>query len=169
MEPYALQTTSTLGNMLLIPCLYDGGTTESKSVDLTGIRQTNGSIYRMSLSGYRLRFDALAGNPTSDTYTHCGAGAGETLAYVAQPSGATSDLTPTTFAPPSPLPYGASHYAIRYGYYPRDMSDDPVQACDAGCTINLHRVGGPVWIQIVYLDANHLPLAMGDAQMLAGQ
>jgi hypothetical protein len=164
-----LQTTSSYGNMLLSVCLLDDGSTDARTVDLTGIRQTGGSIYRMSLSGYRLRFDALAGNPTSDTYTHCGTDAGETVAYVAQPSGATSDLTPTTFTPPSPLPYGASHYAIRYGYYPRDMVDDPVQACDAGCTIGLHRVGGPVWFQILYLDASHLPLATGDAQKLAGQ
>jgi hypothetical protein len=169
-----LQTTSSFGNMLLVPCMYDGGTTDARTVDLTGIRQAGGSIYRMSLTGYRLRFDALAGNPASDTYTFCGggiagSGAGETVAYVAQPSGAASDLTPTTFTPPSPLAYGASHYAIRYGYYPRDMADDPVQACDAGCTINLMRTGGPVWLQILYLDANHLPLATGDPQMLAGQ
>jgi len=166
MEPNALQTTSSYGNLLMIPCLLDGGITESKTIDLTGIRLAGGSIYRVSLSGYRTIYTPLAGNPTSDTYNHCSAGAGETLTYIAQPSGAVPDLVPTTLTPPATLPYGASHYAIRYGYYPRDMNDDPVQACDTPCTINLMRTGGPTWLQILYLDANHLPLAMGDPTML---
>jgi hypothetical protein len=164
-----LQTTSSYGNMLMVVCLLDGGTTESRTVDLTGIRLAGGSIYRMSVSGYRLRFDALAGNPTSDTYTMCGAGAGEAVAYIAQPSGAVSDLTPTTFAPPSPLPYGATKYGIRVGYYPGDMNDDPVTDCTAGCTINLHRAGGPAWFQIIYANNSWTPLATGDPTMLAGQ
>lgn len=166
-----MATTSSYGNALWITCLVDGGGTYPYTTDLSGMRFAGGSIYRMSHTGYRTTYTLLAGNPTSDTYTHCGGGigaAGETVAYVAQPAGA-SDLTPTTFAPPASLPYGASHYAIRYGYYPRDMADDPAQACDAGCTINLMRQGGPVWFQILYLNANNVPLAVGDAQMLAGQ
>jgi hypothetical protein len=99
----------------------------------------------------------------------CGAGAGETVAYIAQPSGATSDLTPTTFAPPATLPYGATKYGIRVGYYPGDMNDDPVTDCTAGCTINLHRAGGPAWFQIIYANNSWTPLATGDPTMLAGQ
>jgi len=128
-----------------------------------------GSIYRISHTGYRTIYTVLAGNPTSDAYNFCAAGAGEAVAYVAQPAGAISDLTATTFTPPANLPYGASHYAIRYGYYPRDLLDDPVQACDSGCTLGLNRVGAPAWFQNLYLDADRLPLAIGDAQMLAGQ
>jgi len=163
-----VQTSSSYGNLLLAVCLLDGGSTYQQTVDLSGIRLAGGSIYRISHTGYRTIYTPLAGNPTSDAYNFCAAGAGESVAYVAQPSGAVSDLTATTFTPPASLPYGASHYAIRYGYYPRDMLDDPVQPCDAGCTINLHRPGGPVWFQNLYLDANRVPMAIGDAAMLAG-
>jgi hypothetical protein len=164
----SMASTSSYGNLLWITCLVDGGSTYQQTVDLSGIRQAGGSIYRISHTGYRTIYTALAGSPTGDTYNFCAAGAGETVVYVAQPSGATSDLTSTTFVPPATLPYAASHYAVRYGYYPRDMMDDPVQPCDAGCTIGLHRVGGPAWFQTLYLDSHNVPLAIGDATKLPG-
>jgi hypothetical protein len=167
----ALQTTSIYGNMLMEPCNLDG-TTETRTIDLTGIRLAGGSIYQAILGLYSLQFKPLAGNPSSDTHQMCGTGAGETVAYIAQPSGAVSDLTPTTFAAPIPIPYGYTQYAVRVGYYPRDMTSDPVTPCTSGCTINLHRLGGPVWYQNMYsLDSTWNPLTttIGEPTLLAGQ
>jgi hypothetical protein len=110
--------------------------TYSLTVDLTPYRLAGGSSYRIVNNGYRVIMTALGGNPTSDSYAF--KDPGESVSYVFQPAGAVSDLDPIHFAPPASLPFGATKFIVRYGYYgyfPQDMLNDPAVDCTSGCKI----------------------------------
>jgi len=165
--------TSSFGNILTIACLNE--TPYQQTVNLAPYRLTGGSSYRVSLTGYRLTVTALAGNPTSDTYNLCGHGPGstqspgETVAYVFQPSGAISDIVNQQFsAPASPLPYGASKFLIRYGYFGRGMVEgqDPIIDCTTGCTVPINNANVNAFYQTIYADSTFKSLASGDPIML---
>ena len=56
---------------------------------------------------------------------------------------------------------GVTRVAIRVGYYPRLMNDDPVTDCTNGCQIPVNNYNAPAWYQILYLDSNNVPRTVG--------
>ncbi len=166
--------TSSYGNELLILCKMDGGASYQQTVDLTSIRIASGTMYRASLTAYRLTFTSLPTNPTSDTYNFCAADAGETVVYIAQPPGVASDLDNMKFVPPSTLPFGATKMAVRVGYFPGTasnpgMNDNPAVDCTASCTIPVNHYNMDAWYQTFYLNSSNSVLGVSDPQKIPSQ
>jgi hypothetical protein len=109
----------------------------------------------------------VAGNPSSDTEEFC-TSPGRTTVFVSQPPGYTA-LDTITFAPPSPLPFGASKFLIQVGYYPDDMRSDPVTDCSAGCAIGIDHHNINAWYRVIYADANGQPRSIGQPAEILSQ
>ncbi|HTA68753.1 MAG TPA: hypothetical protein VK776_10770 [Bryobacteraceae bacterium] len=152
-------TSSSYGNMFKIVCLSEMSYTQT--VDLSAIQIAGGTMYKGILTGYTLTYTPMASNPTSDTMDFC-ASPGQTTTYYAQPAGAVPDLGTLSFSTaPVTLPPGVTRVAIRVGYYPRLMNDDPVTDCTNGCQIPVNNYNAPAWYQILYLDSNNVPRTVG--------
>ena len=152
-------TSSSYGNMFKIVCLSEMSYTQT--VDLSTIQIAGGTMYKGILTGYTLTYTPMASNPTSDTMDFC-ASPGQTTTYYAQPAGAVSDLSTLSFSlPPATLSPGVAKVAIRVGYYPRLMNDDPVTDCTNGCQIPINHYNANVWYQVLYLDSNNMPRSVG--------
>jgi hypothetical protein len=166
-------TYASYGNSFKIVCLAEAptpisGTTVTPSaytqtVDLGAIRIAGGTMYKAILTGYTLTYTPMASNPTSETLDFC-ASPGQTTTYYAQPAGAATDLSTLALSPPASLPFGAAKMAIRVGYYPRMMNDDPVTDCTNGCEILVNRYNADAWYQMLYLDSSNVPRRVGAPQ-----
>lgn len=157
-------TSATYGNELMILC---GSEMPYGTQTVTLPRISGGSMLKYILTGYSLTVSLLSGNPSTDTSEFC-AVPGQTTTYVAQPPG-VNVLNNLTFAPPSPLPFGAAKFLVQVGYYPKAMSDDPVTDCTAVCTIAIDHHNTAAWYRVIYADSNSLPLSIGDAVQIPSQ
>jgi hypothetical protein len=169
MGPFFLtdaHTSATYGNELKILCASEMpyGT---QTIAIPAI--SGGSVLKYILTGYSLSVKLLSGNPATDTDEFCSS-PGRTTTYVALPATpAVNPMDHITFAPPSPLPFGASKFLLQVGYYPRAMQDDPVTDCTAGCTIGIDHHNTAAWYRVIYADSNNLPLSVGDPAQIPSQ
>ena len=156
--------SSTYGNELTVVCTserpYGSITVALKAI-------SGGSTLKYISDGYTTTVTTIPGNPTSDTEEFC-TSPGRTTVFVSQPPGYTA-LDNITYAPPSPLPFGASKFLIQVGYYPDDMRSDPVTDCTASCTIAVDHHNINAWYRLIYTDSNGVPLSTGQPQMIASQ
>jgi len=157
-------TSATYGNELKILCASEMPY-GSFSVNLPAI--SNGTVLKYILTGYSLTVTQLSGNPATDTDEFCSS-PGRTTVYVAQPPG-VNVLNNITFAPPVPLPFGASKFLVQVGYYPRAMRDDPVTDCTSVCVIAIDHHNTAAWYRVIYANANNLPLSIGDPVQIPSQ
>ena len=126
-----------------------------------------GTTLKYISDGYTTTVTTVPGNPSSDTEEFC-TSPGRTTVFVSQPPGYTA-LDNITFAPPSPLPFGASKFLIQVGYYPEDMRSDPVTDCTAGCTISIDHHNINAWYRVLYTDSNGLPRSIGQPVEILSQ
>jgi hypothetical protein len=111
----------------------------------------------------------MSGNPATDTDEYCSS-PGRVTTYVGlPPAPAVQPIDHLTFAPPTPLPFGASKFLVQVGYYPRAMQDDPVTDCTSACTIAVDHHNTNAWYRVIYGDANSLPLSIGDPAKIPSQ
>jgi hypothetical protein len=157
-------TSSTYGNELKILCASE---MPYGTQTITLPRISGGSMLKYILTGYALQVSLLAGNPATDTAEFC-ATPGQTTTYVAQPAG-VNVLDNITFAPPAPLPFGASKFLVQVGYYPRSMQDDPVTDCTSACTIAIDHHNTAAWYRVIYANSNNLPLSVGEPAQITSQ
>jgi hypothetical protein len=157
-------TSTTYGNELKILCASEMPY-GSFSVNLPRI--SGGSVLKYILTGYSLTVTQLSGNPSTDTDEFCSS-PGRTTVYVAQPPG-VNVLNNVTFAPPSPLPFGAAKFLVQVGYYPRAMQDDPVTDCTSTCNIAIDHHNTAAWYRVIYANSNNLPLSIGDPVQIPSQ
>lgn len=132
---------------------------------------SGGTMLKYSLTGYTLYMTVLAGNPSTDTDEFCTT-PGRTTTYVALPAKPPIPRVDNiTFAPPATLPFGATRFLVRIGYYAPTMeiSDDPVTDCTSGCTIAVDHHSLDAYEQIIYADSNSLPLSIGDPIKIPSQ
>jgi hypothetical protein len=162
-EFYGTARYSTYGGFKLIGSISE--TPYQQTIRLTNINITGGTMRRECVDGYRFTIAELAGNPTSDTHNFQ---PGETCAYISQPAG-SYDIDHIPFPPPPSLPFGASKFVVRVGYYPLDraMDDAPATDCTSGCTIAVNHYNAPAWYQILYLGANNRVLSTLEPQTIA--
>jgi hypothetical protein len=162
-EFYGTARYSTYGGFKLIGSISE--TPYQQTIRLTNINITGGTMRRECVDGYRFTIAELAGNPTSDTHNFQ---PGETCAYISQPAG-SYDIDHIPFPPPPSLPFGASKFVVRVGYYPLDraMDDAPATDCTSGCTIAVNHYNAPAWYQILYLGANNKVLSTLEPQTIA--
>jgi hypothetical protein len=167
MGPYFVtdaHTNATYGNELDILCASESPY-GAQTVTLPAI--SGGSMLKYVLTAYSLSVTQMSGNPTTDTAEYC-ASAGMTTTYVAQPPG-HNVLDNITFAPPAPLPFGASKFLIQVGYFPSAMQDDPVTDCTSICTIGIDHHDAPAYYRVIYADSNNLPRSIGDPMKIPSQ
>ncbi len=157
-------SSATYGNELKILCASEMPY-GSQTVALPQI--SGGSMLKYILTGYSLSVKLLSGNPSTDTDEFCSS-PGRTTTYVAQPPGVNA-LNNITFAPPAPLPFGASKFLVQVGFYPRAMQDDPVTDCTAVCTIAVDHHNAAAWYRVIYADSNNLPRSIGDPVKIPSQ
>ena len=128
---------------------------------------SGGTTLKYVTDGWTTTVSTLAGNPTSFTGELCSS-PGITTTFVSQPSGYTA-LDNISFAPPNPLPFGASKFLVQVGYYPDDMRSDPVTDCTSACTLAIDHHNINAWYRIIYADSNSLPLAYGQPNEIVSQ
>jgi hypothetical protein len=157
-------TSAAYGNELKILCASEMPY-GSQTVALPQI--SGGSMLKYILTGYSLSVKLLSGNPATDTDEFCSS-PGRTTTYVAQPPGVNA-LNNVTFAPPAPLPFGASKFLLQVGYYPRAMQDDPITDCTSGCTVAIDHHNAAAWYRVIYADSNNLPRSIGDPVKIPSQ
>jgi hypothetical protein len=169
MGPYFLtdaHSSPTYGNELKILCASEtpyGLQTRALP------RISGGSMLKYILTGYSLSVQVMSGNPATDTDEYCSS-PGRVTTYVALPAApAVQPIDHLTFAPPTPLPFGASKFLVQVGYYPRAMQDDPVTDCTSVCTIAVDHHNTNAWYRVIYADANSLPLSIGDPAKIPSQ
>ncbi len=126
-----------------------------------------GTTLKYISDGYTTTVTTVSGNPTSDTEEFC-TSPGRTTVFVSQPPGYTA-LDNITFAPPSPLPFGASKFLVQVGYYPEDMRSDPMTDCTAPCTIAIDHHNINAWYRAIYTDSNGLPRSIGQPVEIPSQ
>jgi hypothetical protein len=165
--------TSSFGNILVVTC--ENETPYPQTVNLTPYQTGGTYAYRISLTGYRLGgVTAISPTLASDTYDYCGHGPGgttspgETVAYVFQAAGMTSDVVNQQFSAPATLPFGATKYLIRYGYYGPGMIEgqDSVVDCTAGCTIPIANTNVNAFYQTIPANSAYQTLSFGAPTML---
>ena len=167
--PTDAHTSATYGNSLMITCGNER-TYGSFTVNLPAI--SGGSMIEYILTAYTLSVNVLAGNPSTNTSEFCGdpinpavPSPGRVTWFVGQPAG-YSAVTNVSFQPPSPLPLGASHFAIRVGYDPMDMRFDPVTSCDSGCSIPIDFHSANAYYQQLYLNSSNIPVLVNPSPVL---
>jgi len=159
-------TSPTYGNQLTILCASE---MPYGSLTMTLPAISSGSMLKYILTGYSLSVQVLNGNPTTDRDEFCSS-PGRVTTYVAlPPAPAVQPIDNLTFAPPSPLPFGASKFLIQVGYYPRAMEDDPVTDCTSVCTIAIDHHNTAAYYRVIYADANSLPLSVGEPAKIPSQ
>jgi hypothetical protein len=159
-------TSPNYGNELKILCASEMpyGTQTRALPAISG-----GSMLKYVLTGYSLTVKVLSGNPATDTDEFCSS-PGRVTTYVAlPPAPAVNPIDNITFAPPSPLPFGAAKFLIQVGYYPRAMQDDPVRDCTSACTIAVDHHNTNAWYRVIYANANDVPLSIGDPAKIPSQ
>jgi hypothetical protein len=157
-------TSTTYGNELMILC---GSETPYGPQTVALNRIGGGSTLKYVLDGYSLRVSLVPNNPSSDAEEFCST-PGRTTVFVSQPPGRNA-LDNITFAPPAPLPFGASKMLIQVGYYPKAMEDDPVTDCTSACIIAVDHHNTAAWYRIIYADSNFLPRSIGDPVRIPSQ
>lgn len=128
---------------------------------------SGGSTLLYTSDGYTTQVSTVAGNPSSIT-KEFSPSPGFTSVYVSQPPGYTA-LDNMTFAPPSPLPFGASKFLIRVGYYVDDMRDAAATDCTSTCTIPVDHHNLDAYFQVIYADSNSLPRSQGSGTKIPSQ
>jgi hypothetical protein len=156
--------SSTYGNETTVVCASEMPY-GSVTIPLNAI--SGGTTLKYITDGYTTTVTTVSGNPSSDTEEFC-TSPGRTTVFVSQPPGYTA-LDTITFAPPSPLPFGASKFLIQVGYYPDDMRSDPVTDCSAGCAIGIDHHNINAWYRVIYADANGQPRSIGQPAEILSQ
>jgi IPT/TIG domain len=149
-----VHTNATYGNSLTVLC---GSEMPYGSLTVALNQISGGSTLKYTTDGWTTRVSTVAGNPTSVTGEFC-SHPGITTMFVSQPPGYTA-LDNITFAPPSPLPFGASKFLVQIGYYPDDMRFDQATDCTSGCTIAVDHHNINAWYRVTYTDSNDRPKA----------
>ncbi len=156
--------SSTYGNETTVLCASEMPY-GSVTIPLNAI--SGGTTLKYITDGYTTTVATVSGNPSSDTEEFC-TSPGRTTVFVSQPPGYTA-LDTITFAPPSPLPFGASKFLIQAGYYPDDMRSDPVTDCSTGCAIGIDHHNINAWYRVIYADMNGLPRSIGQPVEILSQ
>jgi len=164
-------------NHLKIVCGIESPQGFTSTINLPQI--SGGSMLKYVNTGRTLYMNVLAGNPATDTIDPCAqpgnstlAAPGQTITYVAlPPNPPIPHVDNITFVPPATLPFGATKWLIRVGYYPSTMSvsDDPVTDCTSGCTIPIDHHNSDAYYQAIYANSSSLPLSIGDPVKIANQ
>jgi hypothetical protein len=169
---YTAARTGSYGNMLLVGSLSEMPypATGTMSIDLTPCRQAGGSINRYWLTPRKLTAVTLAGNPTADAvqFNTSGEG-GELFFYTCQVAGAAPDIDMAPFNPPKTLPFGATQFAIKVGYYPDSVDESDATPCTGGCIIGVEHTNARAWYKKFYLAADNTVLGASDAEPIPAQ
>jgi hypothetical protein len=128
---------------------------------------SGGSTLLYTTDGYTTMVTPVAGNPSSIT-KEWSPSPGFTSVYISLPPGYTP-LDNITFAPPSPLPFGASKFLIQLGYYPDDLRSDPVTDCTSACVIPVDHHNINAYFRVWYTDSNNQPKSIGGPTLIASQ